>query len=734
MKNNQTTTLERFSYDDKISRAFLWATVIWGLVGILVGVLIASQFIDWRLNFNLPWLTFGRLRPLHTNAVIFAFAGNSFFLALYYSSQRLLKARMFSDFLSWTHFWGWQLIIVLAAVTLIFGISAGKEYAELEWPIDILIALVWVVFAINFIGTLIVRREKHMYVALWFYLASILAVAVLHIVNSLAIPYSWSGAYTVFSGAQDALVQWWYGHNAVGFFLTTPFLGMMYYFLPKAAGRPIFSYRLSIIHFWSLVFIYIWTGPHHLLYSALPEWLQTLGMVFSIMLIAPSWGGMLNGLYTLRGAWDKVRREPVLKFFLWGVTAYGMATFEGPLLSIKTVNKFSHFTDWTIAHVHVGALGWVGFMTFGVIYYLVPKLWNKELHSKSLANAHFWIASIGIVLYAVSMWAAGITQSLMWFATRADGTLLYPDFMETVVSIRFAYVVRAVGGLLYLVGFILMIYNILKTTAGVKDLKDPVVEAPKLLPSTPESEAQALFSEENLKSKDPLLHKIHGALEGWPLVFAGLAVVAILIGGAFEIVPLLVATSKVPNSEKVAPYTPLELEGRAIYLREGCYNCHSQQVRPILEEVKRYGPVSKAFEYVWDRPFQWGSKRTGPDLHRIGGKYPDLWHFRHLQDPRTTSPSSIMPNYPWLISNTLKTNDLKARMKVLKKLGTPYSEDEINNAEKILKAQAAAVAERLESQGGISNVADREIVAIIAYLQRIGRDAKSEVQSQGGAK
>lgn len=514
MRSDEVGALERFEYDDKISRAFVWATIIWGLVGILVGVLIATQFIDWRLNFNLPWLTFGRLRPLHTNAVIFAFAGNSFFLAVYYSTQRLLKARMFSDSLSWAHFWGWQLIIVSAAVTLIFGITAGKEYAELEWPIDILITIVWVIFAVNFIGTLVVRREKHMYVALWFYLASILAVAVLHIVNSLAIPYSFTGAYTIFSGAQDALVQWWYGHNAVGFFLTTPFLGMMYYFLPKAAGRPIFSYRLSIIHFWSLVFIYIWTGPHHLLYSALPEWLQTLGMVFSIMLLAPSWGGMLNGLYTLRGAWHKVRQEPVLKFFLWGITAYGMATFEGPLLSIKSVNRLSHFTDWTVAHVHVGALGWVGFMTFGVIYYLVPKLWGRELYSKRLANMHFWIASIGIVLYAVSMWTAGITQALMWFATRADGTLLYPDFMETVVSIRVAYIVRAVGGLLYLGGFVLMIYNVLRSTAGAKDLKDPVVEAPRLIPATAEGELKELFSNENLKAKDPLLNKLHHALEG----------------------------------------------------------------------------------------------------------------------------------------------------------------------------------------------------------------------------
>lgn len=724
MSNTQTGAVERFEYDDKICRAFLWATIIWGIVGMLVGLIIAFQLIDWKLNFEIPWLTYGRLRPLHTNAVIFAFAGNSLFLGVYYSSQRLLKSRMFSDAMSWAHFWGWQLIIVLAAVSLPLGYSQGREYGELEWPIDILIAIVWVIFAVNFIMTLLNRREKHMYVALWFYLASIIAIAMLHIVNSLVLPIGLH-SYSVFSGVQDALVQWWYGHNAVGFFLTTPFLGMMYYFMPKAAERPVFSYRLSVVHFWSLVFIYIWSGPHHLLYSALPDWLQTLGMVFSVMLLAPSWGGMLNGLYTLRGAWHKVREEPVLKFFLWGVTAYGMSTFEGPMLSIKSINKLSHFTDWTIAHVHVGALGWVGFMTFGMIYYLIPKLYGRPVYSKKLANIHFWIATIGIILYAVALWAGGVTQGLMWFATRADGTLLYPDFMETVLAIKPAYIVRGIGGTLYFVGVLLMLYNILRSIAGVKDLKDPVVSAPRLVAEAPLSEVKSLLDAPS--SCRVFFNKIHQALEGWPLVFAALAAVSLSVGGLVQLVPMIVAQGHTPGASLAKPYTPLEVEGRAIYIREGCYNCHSQQVRPIAEEVKRYGPVSRAFEYIYDKPFQWGSKRTGPDLHRVGHKYPDLWHFRHFQDPRTISPSSIMPSYPWLLHDRLDTSDLKGRMKVLKKLGVPYTKDDIDSADIQLKKQAAEIAARLKEQGQITGVEDREVIAVIAYLQRLGREAVTEL-------
>ncbi len=432
--------LEKFSYDNEIVRKFTIATVVWGLVGMLVGIIIATQLFVPSLNLNIPFLTFGRIRPLHTNAVIFAFVGNAIFMGVYYSLQRLCKARMFSDMLSNFHFWGWQLIIVAAAITLPMGITTSKEYAELEWPIDIMIALVWIAFGINMFGTIIKRREKHMYVAIWFYIATWVTVTVLHVVNSIEVPVSFLKSYPIYAGVQDALVQWWYGHNAVAFFLTTPYLGLMYYFLPKAANRPVYSYKLSIVHFWSLVFIYIWAGPHHLLYSALPDWAQSLGTAFSIMLIAPSWGGMINGLLTLRGAWDRVRENPILKFMVVAVTAYGMATFEGPMLSLKNVNAIAHFTDWIIAHVHVGALGWNGFLTFGILYWLVPKLWKTNLYSKKLANFHFWIGFLGIVFYALSMWFAGVTQSLMWKQFTPLGVLQYPNFLETVLQIVPMYI------------------------------------------------------------------------------------------------------------------------------------------------------------------------------------------------------------------------------------------------------------------------------------------------------
>ncbi len=423
---------EEFSYDDDIVKKFILATLVWGGIAFLVGLLAAIELAYWPMNMNLQWLTFGRLRPLHTNAAIFAFAGNAIFAGIYHSSQRLLKTRMFSDTLSKIHFWGWQLIIVAAAITLPLGLSQAKEYAELEWPIDIAITLIWVVFAVNFFGTLARRRERHIYVALWFYIATIVTVAVLHIVNSIEIPVSLTQSYPVYAGIQDALVQWWYGHNAVAFFLTTPFLGLMYYYLPKAAEKPVYSYRLSIIHFWALVFIYIWAGPHHLLYTSLPDWAQTLGMIFSVMLWAPSWGGMINGLLTLRGAWHLLRTDPVIKFFVAALTFYGMATFEGPLLSIKSVSSLGHYTDWIIGHVHGGALGWNGFLTFAMFYYLVPRLWNTKLYSVKLATTHFWIGLTGIILYYTSMVASGITQGLMWRAIDSQGRVLYTAFIETL--------------------------------------------------------------------------------------------------------------------------------------------------------------------------------------------------------------------------------------------------------------------------------------------------------------
>jgi len=701
--------IESFKYDNKIVKYFTIATVVWSVVGMLVGLIIAIQLYVPALNLGIPYLTFSRLRPLHTNAVIFAFVGNGIFMGIYYSLQRLTKARMFSDMLSNIHFWGWQLIIVLAAITLPLGLTTSKEYAELEWPIDILITLIWVVFAINLFGTIVKRREKHLYVAIWFYIATIVTVAVLHIVNSIELPVTLFKSYSAYAGVQDALVQWWYGHNAVAFFLTTPYLGLMYYFLPKAANRPIYSYRLSIIHFWALIFLYIWAGPHHLLYSALPDWAQSLGTVFSIMLLAPSWGGMINGLLTLRGAWDKLREDVVLKFMVVAITAYGMSTFEGPMLSLKNVNALAHFTDWIIAHVHIGALGWNGFLTFGIMYWIVPKLWNTTLYSKKLANFHFWIGFLGIVFYASSMYWAALVQTLMWKQFTPAGLLQYPNFLETVLQIIPMYVIRSIGGLLFLVGVHVMGYNLIKTAKQGKFVADEEAQAPPMVKAP-------------IKYKKGLGHRW---IESRPLQFTLLAAVAILIGGIVEMIPTFLVKTNIPTIASVKPYTPLELQGRDLYIREGCVGCHSQLIRPFRSEVERYGEYSKAGEYVYDHPFLWGSKRTGPDLMREGKKYPNVWHYDHMNDPRSMSPGSIMPPYPWLSENILDISTTAKKISVLRKLGVPYPEgfEEIANDE--LRKQADSISLDLLN-AGIPADSETEIIAMIAYLQRLGTDIQAK--------
>jgi cytochrome c oxidase cbb3-type subunit I/II len=464
-------------YDDSVVKMFFTATVVWALVGMLVGVIIALQLAWWPANLGMPWTTFGRLRPLHTNAVIFAFAGNVCFTGIYHSTQRLLKTRMFNDTLSRIHFWGWQGIIVAAAITLPLGLTQSKEYAELIWPIDVAITLVWVIFAINFFGTLARRRVKHMYVAIWFYMSFVLTIAVLHIFNSLAMPATLTRSYPIYAGLTDALVQWWYGHNAVGFFLTTPFLGLMYYYLPRAAERPVYSYRLSIIHFWALVFLYIWAGPHHLLYSALPDWAQTTGMVFSIMLLAPSWGGMLNGLLTLKGAWNKLRSDPILKFMVVAVSFYGMSTFEGPMMSIRAVSGLAHYTNWVIGHVHSGALGWVGMMSFGMLYWLAPRLYNRPLRHPQWVSHHFWLATIGIVLYTVSMWAAGLMEGLQWRAINDSGQLANPIFLDITARLEPFLWLRLIGGTMYLVGAVMMAINFWQTIRGPERPADAAARA-----------------------------------------------------------------------------------------------------------------------------------------------------------------------------------------------------------------------------------------------------------------
>ncbi|MBX2907383.1 MAG: cytochrome-c oxidase, cbb3-type subunit I [Taibaiella sp.] len=699
---------DKFYYDNKIVKWFAYATIIWGVVGMLAGILAAFQLVFPSLNFGTAPTTFGRVRPVHTNAIIFAFVGNGIFMGVYYSLQRLCKARMFSDKLSKFHFWGWQSIIVLAAITLLTGYTTGKEYAELEWPIDILIALVWVAFGWNMFGTILKRRERHLYVAIWFYIATFVTVAMLHIVNSIEIPFSMLKSYSWYAGVQDALVQWWYGHNAVAFFLTTPYLGLMYYFLPKAANRPVYSYRLSIIHFWALIFIYIWAGPHHLLYTALPDWAQSLGTVFSVMLIAPSWGGMLNGLFTLRGAWDKVREDPVLKFMVVAVTAYGMATFEGPMLSLKNVNAISHFTDWTIAHVHVGALGWNGFLTFGILYYLIPKIFRTQLYSIKLANRHFWIGTLGIVFYTVPMYWAGFMQSLAWKEFTPEGTLKY-QFLDTVKQMQPFYLMRGIGGTLFLIGALIMCYNLWKTIKTGNVLEEEAAEA-------------APLSKEFVEHGS---HHWHRWIERRPVQMLVYSLIAVAIGGLIEMIPTFMVKSNIPTIASVKPYTPLELQGRDIYVREGCYLCHSQMIRPFRSEVVRYGEYSKAGEFVYDHPFQWGSKRTGPDLARIGGKYPDSWHFNHMYEPASISPGTIMPNYPWLFTADLDTNITGAKIRAMITLGVPYEAgyDKVANAD--LMKQANAITANL-AKDKITIKSNKEIVALIAYLQRVGTDIKLE--------
>lgn len=722
--------IEKFSYDNKSVKNFAYATIIWGIIGMIVGLVIATQ-LAWPDFYNdylpISWLSFGRLRPLHTNAVIFAFVGNGIFMGVYYSLQRLLKTRMWSDKLSSINFWGWQFIIVCAVITLPLGYTTSKEYAELEWWIDILITLLWVVFGLNMFMTILNRRVKHMYVAIWFYIATFVTVAILHIFNSFELPISFMKSYSWYAGVQDALVQWWYGHNAVAFFLTTPYLGLMYYFVPKAANRPVYSYRLSIIHFWALIFLYIWAGPHHLLYTSLPDWAQTLGVVFSVMLIAPSWGGMLNGLLTLRGAWDRVRDDVMLKFMVVALTAYGMVTFEGPLLSLKSVNTLSHFTDWTIAHVHVGGLGWNAMFTFGMLYWLFPRLFKTKLYSKKLANQHFWIATLGVILYAIPMYIAGFVQGLMWQDFNADGTLVNGEFLDTVTALKPYFMLRSLGGLLFIVGACMMFYNLIKTAKSGSLVANEEAEAVNMRDV-----------EAHVEGK----HFWHRTIEKKPIRFLVLSLVVVAIGGMVEIIPTMIVDSNIKTIEQVKPYSALELEGRDLYIREGCVGCHSQMIRPLRFETKRYGEYSKSGEFVFDHPFLWGSKRTGPDLAREGGKRNNKWHYEHMIRPKDISPGSLMPAYPWLNEDELDLSYIEKKIKAMQTLGVPYPVGFELEARAKAEAQALSIAKNI-SQDIYDNLPDsekkiydveaktnelksKEIVALIAYLQRLGTDIQAE--------
>jgi len=796
-----TTTI---TYDDRTVRRFMTASIFWGIIGMIVGILAATQLSWWQMNGKfletitmglvksegLSYITFGRIRPLHTNAVIFAFVGNMAFAGIYYSTQRLCKVRLASDLLSSIHFWGWQAIILGAAITLPAGLTRGKEYAELIWPLNIAVVVIWVVFAINFFWTLAKRNEPSLYVSLWFYIATIVTIAMLYIVNHLSLPTSLLHSYPIFGGVQDGLVQWWYGHNAVAFFLTTPILGIMYYFIPKAADRPVYSYRLSIIHFWALVFIYIWAGPHHLLNTALPHWLQMLGMLFSVMLWAPSWAGMLNGLLTLRGAWDKLRTDPVIKFFAAAVTFYGMATFEGPLLSVRSVNALSHYTDWTVGHVHSGALGWNGFMAAGMFYWLAPRLWKTKLWSTSLANMHFWIGLVGILLYVSAMWVAGITQGLMLSETNPGGATLKYDFVETLRTINIHYILRSFGGGLYLIGFIMCAVNVFMT-ARTGTATDDTVEVNAL----PREEKDRM-SLATAFTADPVIYAVLGlafmilwfllpphwdkvafvitialvikgvlvfrrSTQTWSdyfnrllenyLPFTILIVLAAAIGGVVQIIPSLLVNRAANVEERVQiPYTPLELAGRDIYVAEGCYNCHSQMIRTLVPDVLRYGPApeqgySRLGESIYDHPYQWGSKRTGPDLAREGGalaaeskvmrigRRDNLWHFNHLIDPRQTSPGSNMPPYLFLFESKADLKSLPTKIAVQTQLGVPWpamGKDEIEQnardqameiAASLVKAEAYLPSKPDLKQDELRrHLSETQGVALIAYLQKIG--------------
>ncbi len=733
-------SLDSFSYDDDIVRMFALATLVWGLVGTLAGLIVAVLLVMPQLTL-VEYISFGRLRPLHTNAAIFAFAGNAIFTAVYYSTQRLCKARMWSDLFSRLHFWGWQLIIVAAAITLPLGITQSKEYAELEWPIDIAIAVVWLfIFGTNFLMTLLKRRERHLYVALWFYIATIVTVALLHVFNNLVVPSGVLKSYPIYAGVQDAMMQWWYGHNAVAFFLTTPFLGLMYYFLPKAAERPVFSYKLSIIHFWSLVFIYIWAGPHHLHYTAVAAWASSLGMVFSLMLWMPSWGGMINGLLTLRGAWHRVATDPVLKFFVVGITFYGMSTFEGPMLSIKSVNALSHYTDWTIAHVHAGALGWNGFMAFGMLYWLLPRIFQTKLWSEKLATWHFWLGTLGILLYIVPIYVAGLTQGLMWRAFTDGGYLQYPDFVETVNAIFPMWWARVGGGTLYVAGVGMLAVNYYMTWASrPSQYEVPVIQAAPLSkeftdPPVPESKLKHAPVLETAKKIDIWTQAHwHRVWERLPVRFTIWVTISVVVASLFELVPTFMIRSNVPTIPTVKPYTPLELAGRDIYIAEGCYNCHSQMIRPMFAETERYGQYSLPGEFVYDRPFQWGSRRIGPDLAREGGRQSNYWHYEHFREPGSMTEGSVMPAYPHLLTSELNFSTIPARIRTVHLLGAPYDAEVLDNAEEVALEQAREVVKVLGEQSGEGGpgpgtmmgdvpIERTKVIALIAYLQRMGTD------------
>jgi cytochrome c oxidase cbb3-type subunit I/II len=749
-------------YNDRIARQFALASLVWGAFGMAVGLLVALELAFWPANLT-PYLSFGRVRPVHTHTVIFAFAGNLIFAGIHYSSQRLLAARLPSDRLASLHFWLWQLVAAAAVVTLPLGFTQGKEYAELEWPIDIATAIAWLVFSVHFFLLIARRARRRLPIAIWFYLATLVPVTAAHLVNSLAVPVGLLKSYSLFGGVEDALVQWWYGHGGVTLFLVVPVLGLMYFFLPRAAERPIHSHRLAIVHFWALLFLFAWTAPQHLLNTALPDWAQSAGTAFGLLLWAPSWAGVLNGLLTLRGAWSRLRGDPVLRFFAAALLFYGLAALEAPVLGLKTVSGLAHYTDWVIGHVHTIALGWDGFMAAGILYWMVPRLYGTRLHSPAAAGAHFYMATVGILVYLSAMWIAGATQGLMWRAEGRAGGLAY-GFVETLAALHITYWARVGGGSLYLAGFLVMGWNLYRTMRSGRAVDGESEVAPDAISSAAmdrrlASVPRLLFAQPVLIAamviglaiaagfanpfaavvllfvaffvslgwlasvtvlRDRSAPGWHERLETRALAFGLLVSAASLSGAIVELVPVLASGPRAVAGES-GTYSPLQLEGRDIYLAEGCYTCHSQMVRPFVWEVARYGEVSTASESAYDHPFQWGSRRIGPDLARIGGRYPNLWHYQHLIDPRAVTLGSTMPLYDHLAAERVDFAGTPAKMRALRSAGVPYSDREIAAAVEASAAEARAIAADLEETGQVEVAPDSAMVALIAYLQRLGQ-------------
>lgn len=775
------------AYSDRIARRFLVASLVWGGLAMCVGLLLGLELVLWQANLT-PALSFGRLRPVHTGAMVFAFVGNMVFAGVYYSSQRLLRVRLVSERLAEVHFWGWQAAIAGMVATVPLGMTRGLEYGEMEWPLELLLVLLWAAFAVQLFRMVAGRRVRRLAVSVWFYLAAVIAVGGLFVLGNLAVPASLGKSYALFGGAAGALVEWMYGHGAIEFLLTAPVVGILYFLLPRVSGRPIYSHRLAVVHFWGLVFLAVWVGPAHLLDTAMPDWIQTLGMVFGVMLWAASLAGVINGLMTVRGAGGDApadQRDPALPFVIGALVFYALATLEGPLLGVKSVSGLAHYTDWVIGHAHAAGMGWNGLMVAALGYWLWPRLHGVKLHSRAAAGAHLYLALVGIGLYVAAMWIAGVTQGLMWQAGRDGGGLAY-SFIETLAAHRIQYWARLVGGGLYLAGFVVMGWNLWRTARAGALVEEAIGDADggggggggsgssggdggeaadnrdrraRLLTGMPVVvTALALALCVGAAFVNPLAAlgllfvmlvlvvggvavaaagpaqgraRWHDRLERRALPFIALIALCVLVGSSAELLPALASGGD--ENAQVVPLSALELAGRDVYLEEGCVGCHSQMIRPFLWEVARYGSVSRPADSSLDHPFLWGSRRIGPDLARIGGKYPDLWHYQHLMDPRAVSPGSTMPPYAHLRDSKVDLGSLGARMQALAAAGVPYDGMEIESAADDALAEAQDITGELLATGKVRVAPDSKMVALIAYLQRLGRPPAVPALPAGGA-